>query len=249
MVRLKLLEIKPRDKNSKEIVPLVTTYNPSLPNIKEIVTKHWDNLECSERMRSALKSAKPLISYRRCKNLKDILCRADVANNEQHKNKEYQHYGQTTIPFGIRPTLGNSKCHRHRCHNCKYMKHTNAVTSRITHSKHYIKQTINCNSKGVIYLIECSLCCAQYVGQTSRTLKTRISEHRSAISLKKPTSVSTHFNSPNHSLKNFTVCGLEKVTDTSRLLERESFWIYTLRTAKPLGLNAMDNLISINEWN
>ena len=41
--------------------------------------------------------------------------------------------------------------------------------------------------KNVVYRISCNECDASYVGQTSRQLKTRISEHKNDINRSKPT--------------------------------------------------------------
>jgi len=135
---------------------------------------------------------------------------------------------------------------------------TDSVRSNVTGVKHYIKQRINCDSRRVIYLIECARCNEQYVGETERKLKTRMNEHRSDIVNKLSKSVSRHFNSKDHCIDDMKVYGLEKVQFhdidnlsedevTNRMLQKESSWVYTLRSAQPLGLNVMDQLITIIE--
>ena len=59
------------------------------------------------------------------------------------------------------------------------------------------------------------------------------------------TSVANHFNLPGHSLEeNFEIVPIEQIpifgskTETDLLrLEREAFWIRTLETKKPFGIN------------
>lgn len=58
-----------------------------------------------------------------------------------------------------------------------------------------MKQYGNCNSKGVVYLLECLNCHKQYVGLTSRCLKIR--EHIYSIEKATPNSpLGKHFSVP-----------------------------------------------------
>ncbi len=251
--RKTLLQVKPKDNSANLCIPFVTTFNPSLPNLNHILNEHWDILLSSDRVQPIFQNCKPLISYRKCKSLKDILTCATVKRPGC----------QTNYPQGEAPTnktglsyrkQGNFKCQYSRsCANCNSMQVGQVATSSFTNTKHKIRQRIDCLSRNVIYLITCTRCNIQYVGQTSRPLKIRINEHKSNIRCGKNTSVSNHFNSSPHRPDDFVVTGLEKVKlpetmsdsdKTRQLLHRESFWIYTLRTNKPTGLNAMDNLIS-----
>ena len=88
-------------------------------------------------------------------------------------------------------------------------------------------------------------CGKNYVGQTSRPLKTRISEHRSTIRNKVITSpVAVHFAEAGHNVSTLRYCGIESIQPPRRggdikniLLKRELFWIHTLQTLAPKGLN------------
>ena len=56
-------------------VAFVVTFNPALPKINHIFSGNLNILHFSQRCKEALTSP-PLISYRRCNNLRDILVRA-----------------------------------------------------------------------------------------------------------------------------------------------------------------------------
>jgi len=105
-----------------------------------------------------------------------------------------------------------------------------------------------------VYLITCSSCGLQYVGETVQTLSTRFSGHRSGI--KDPKKYGTcriltdHFNSGLCRNSDYTVQILEKIDGSGRTnrkaidvsvssyrKQRESFWMTTLRTVYPYGLN------------
>jgi hypothetical protein len=63
------------------------------------------------------------------------------------------------------------------------------VVSTITHKQYDFvnndtARICDCSSTNVIYLITCNHCRFQYVGQTGRKLRDRISEHRRAIFVK-----------------------------------------------------------------
>lgn len=110
---------------------------------------------------------------------------------------------------------------------------------------------LTCSSTNVIYLVTCSRCGIQYVGETSNGLNKRMNGHRYTIRNKKMTLLAEHFsgNDEGCNITHFKVQPIERVSDdqknvkTSRL-KRESFWIKELRTLTPYGLN--DRLDSYN---
>ena len=67
--------------------------------------------------------------------------------------------------------------------------------------------------------------------------------HRSDIrtrKMEKP--VVAHFCQPDHTMEDLEVRGIEKIHENSKQWrkERESYWIFTLRTLSPHGLNLDD---------
>ena len=135
----------------------------------------------------------PLIAYRRCKNINDILVRVQLINSTDTSNS--------------RPTPGSFRCNNRNCTTCPYIEHgRNQYTFHSTGETHHIKSHITCETFNVIYLIQCRLCNLQYIGETKRHLKDRFNEHRRPIL--NPTgnyihtAVSEHFltsnNSDNH---------------------------------------------------
>ncbi len=92
----------------------------------------------------------------------------------------------------------------------------------------------------IIYIITCSKCSKQYVGQTGRQLKDRIYKHLNAIHNHNTTSTGEHFNIHHHS--EMKVQAIEKVTPNhpQYRLEREDFWIKKMNTKTPKGLNKND---------
>ena len=84
-----------------------------------------------------------------------------------------------------------------------------------------------------------------YVGETGRSLRSRMNGHRSAIKTGGQSLLHRHFHQPDHSVDDMRVQILEKVYHssenptllTSLCRTRELFWIKELGTAKPYGFN------------
>ena len=130
------------------------------------------------------------------------------------------------------------------CKTCKDTIFQNFFKSTITGREYSTinptNQFLNCSSKNVIYLITCSQCGVQYVGQTSTKLNKRMSSHRSAIKDKEYLLIGEHFNGGGRcSLDHLKVQPIEQIIKNSIKfrLERENFWIKELRTLTPYGLN------------
>ena len=62
------------NKNPAEIkqgIPILTTYNRTLPKIKSIVNKHWHVLQVNPELKERFQSL-PIIAFRKNKNLKKL---------------------------------------------------------------------------------------------------------------------------------------------------------------------------------
>ena len=101
----------------------------------------------------------------------------------------------------------------------------------------------NCESKNIIYLIECNKtnCGQRYIGETERPLKKRLAEHKGYVNnniISQATGA--HFNGRGHTSDNITITIVEKVKkeDTSYRKERETFHIRKFNTFYD-GINRM----------
>ena len=212
--------LRPSIKQTTERVPFVVTYHPQLPRIHQILTRHLPTLHISDTMRNAV-ALPPLVANRRPKNLKDLLVRA-------------------TLKPPLQVYEGSSQCLRPRCKTCPIINTNDTFTSNSTGNTFRVRATATCKTKNIIYLIECRLCGMQYVGETENALHIRMNGHRSDINRNLPEKpVAAHFNAPGHSADDLSVMVIERVLrgDAAHRKARESFWIYTLRSLTPHGLN------------
>ena len=73
--------LKNRKKKGPNRLPLVVTYNRTLPNLGAIINKHWNILQIDPKMKEKF-SDRPNLAYRRCKNLRDIIGSNKFSNNK-----------------------------------------------------------------------------------------------------------------------------------------------------------------------
>lgn len=107
-------------------------------------------------------SKPPKIIFRKSHNLKDVLVKTKLPC----KNAD------------SKPTPGCEPCLKPRCKTCQIMSTTNKFKSSVTNQNFNINNKITCNSKNVIYQLNCEFCEKQYIGQTSDFLRVRMTGHR-----------------------------------------------------------------------
>ena len=178
----------------------------------------------------------PCLSLKKTRSLGQILVRARLKDT----NRPIISMDKITIPWTPILEGRSAKCGTPGCKCCGVMSHSNLVFSSYNYKSFPTAKHSNCSSSSVIYLIECKKCNRgnQYVGQTHRFLSQRIAGHRAASKRKTNLPIYKHFLSPGHTFeKDIKVSVLEK-TSPSQLLAREAFWIRSLDTKYPRGLNS-----------
>ena len=141
--REELLQYKPKKSLNKK--PYVITYNTQLPNLKEAIDKHWNTLNINTQMQNIFKD-KPIIAFRRNKNLRDILGQKTLRNGKIIRKQAI-----TNKKGWCRPC--NSR-NFNLC--CQQVRHTNTFQSNKTKEEFRIYHRMNCKSKFIIYLLECT---------------------------------------------------------------------------------------------
>ena len=197
--RCDTLFYKSKTRNTDRPV-FVTTYNPSLPNLNNVIKKYYPILIATERCQEAFKDT-PLLAYRCPKNLRDFLVKAKLKQSPANN---------ATLPKKV------TRCNDGRCHTCKFIAHgTSSYTFHNTGEQRKILQNLSCSSNNLVYLINCKRCIkkdptfpCQYSGQTCRTLRERFGEHRCGIENNIDESVPIHFNQPKHTLNDVQVIPL-----------------------------------------
>jgi len=227
-------------------LPLILTYHPTLHlhkqhNIKHILTERWTTfMDQNVILKQTFGNNKPQIVYKKHKTLSQYLTSAAHPPRWQHvtSSEDEENLHILTNLLSINSPSIVQTCNRARCGCCKHLtdlSHLSIFNSTTLPQTH----TLTCNSTNIVYLIHCNKCSVNYVGETKRQLKDRLNNHRSTIKTNKPTAISIHFNEPQHSINNLKIMPIETLTsstDEQRKL-REAFWIKTLQTTYPVGLN------------
>ena len=213
-------------KGGGERVPLVATYHPTLNSLGKVARKLHPMLTNSEE-HSEVFPEPPLIAFRRCKNLKDILVRARLSNEGN----------------GGTDKKGCPRCGKSRCQVCNIMSNSEHFHSNIDSREYRINYSFNCDSSNVVYLLECTVCGVQNIGSTCTPFRLRFNNYK-ACSRKFNSRASVpqvelfrHFSEEGHHgfLKDISVKIIDRLTGGNRM--RESFWQYRLDCFAPKGLN------------
>ena len=150
-----------------------------------------------------------------------------------------------TMPALKSISIATTCCNHFRCVTCGHLNCNNYFQSTANKKVYTIQHSFKCTSRNVIYLITCTKCKKQYVGYTTNQLNQRINRHRSNIINNKDIYISRHFNFFDHNLRNLSVQIIDTASNISEPKKLEKFWILTLETYVPKGLNVTTGL-SIN---
>lgn len=204
--------LKNNARNTGTIIPYIIEFN----HHNAFLATRYQKFKKKTREPGKQFTDNTMITYKRSRNLKDILVRS--------------RYPSTT------PTPGCSPCGH--CDICKHVLRTNSITSYYNKYRHQIKSQINCQSVNLIYLISCTKCKKQYVGQTSNSLGRRFREHLNTIRRREDVSLSEHYHALPHSLDDLNIVGLEtNARPLTTRLKLETSYIRILDTVFPHGLN------------
>ena len=130
---------------------------------------------------------------------------------------------------------------------CKQVIDTSTFRSYQTQQLYTIFHKLNCKSKFIIYLMECTLCKVQYVGKAETAFNIRLNKHRKDVNYPKSITADLQFRKPGHSFNlhaKFTLIeqlsnihAKEKNTLKFRLKHCEDLWIQKLEMLMPKGLS------------
>lgn len=238
----KLLEFKAFTKGGA-FLPLILTYRPEYVytkyNLHKTLMNLWNNyIHNNEVLKATFGNSVPKIVYKKGQNLSNILIRAKYNNTETNDNSTVNLIKcLAELAAESNNEFTTYKCGKKRCKLCSIITIGSCFSSSSTKLTYSISENMSCESHNTIYLVTCTKCNIQYVGETGRTLRERFNNHRSDIYLNKNTAIAKHFNEILHEYKHLSVLPLETIQDTTARRDKESYWIKILQTRYPSGLN------------
>ena len=127
------------------------------------------------------------------------------------------------------------------------MKNKSTFKSKHSNEVYQIKKNFNCNSKMVVYLIECRICRRQYNGSTMTKFRTRANNYKSTHpDFRKEQKLSNQARNLKrfyeHYLQNYHngICDweipiIDHAETEKSLRQKELYWYHKLKTYTPFG--------------
>ena len=159
-----LLQDRVRDRKGRENTRdvLVLTYHPALnKKVYKILNDNFNILQ-HDTEHKQLFTEKPLVSFRRAKSLKDLLVRARLPD------------------LGAIHESGCRGCRGRRdCRVCGLIEESTTFSNKNNERSYNIRQgPLHCNSKNVVYLMQCKTCNKQYVGSCTTEFRKRVNNYK-----------------------------------------------------------------------
>ena len=196
--------------------------------------KHWHLLHINPNLTEIFQNP-PILAFRQNKNLRDIIGTKLIENGKVKRKFTNKIQGKST------PCLANNGT---LC--CKQVVHTTTFRRNQTNRIFQIYHNLDCKSKYVIYLLECTKCKIQYVRKTETKFNIRLNNHRKDVWKPDVIPASRHFSGINHKfnihakfilIEQICHIDIDKEKNRERIKQKENFWILTLETLTPKGLN------------
>ena len=149
-----------REKTNDNIITYVSTFNPKNPELFNSIRDKLQILQEDETMNQILQEFQIIKSKRQPRNLKRLITRAKF--NDAHESPNIR------------------KCNKSNCGLCDHLITENEFTfqSRKTFKAKY---SMSCEVKNLTYVIRCSGCHKEFIGETGDTRRPRVTVHKQQI--------------------------------------------------------------------
>ena len=181
-----------------------TPFDKNFINLKEVIVSSFKNLQLDYKN---IDCKRIFNVFQIQNNIGSLLVHNKTSFNFNFKSNSYK------------------KCNLSNCSICSF---SNSLKFLNLNSLYLpILTNASCISTKVVYILHCNKCNSFYIGETSRTVKDRISEHLGDINYFRPyekrvTPISKHFNLFDHSLSNFSFVVFDKDLDDDLRLNLEA---------------------------
>ena len=148
--------------------------NPALPNMGRIINKHKHILELDNELMDLIPIGGLFVASRKCRTIGDMLI-----HNKYRSDGEQIH--EDIINNAI---VGEGECFAcGKCYACRseYLLKCSTFTSYHTSQIFPINDYITCQTKYVIYLMQCITCLRGYVGYYTTNLPKRLTVNKCHI--------------------------------------------------------------------
>ena len=126
----------------KIVIPFSVTYSPILPNIREIINKHWHMLNINNTFANVFK-ATPVIAFRKNTSLREIIGTNIISHNQEPLKVKKSVTKGECIPCNISPCLSYQQIIATTTFE--------SIQTKEKFNSYNIYSKISCKSKYVIY--------------------------------------------------------------------------------------------------
>ena len=148
--------------------------------------KHWHHLHINPNLAEIFQNP-PILAFRRNKNIRDIIGTKLIEKGKAKRKSTYNIQGKCTL------CLANNRI---LCR--KQAANTTTFRSNQTKKIFQIYHNLNCKSKYVIYLLECTKCKIQYVRKVEPEFNIRLNNQRKDAWKSDAIPASRDFSDKNH---------------------------------------------------
>ncbi|XP_053545365.1 uncharacterized protein LOC128636363 [Bombina bombina] len=169
----------PGRQENKQKPLFITSYSNQYYQVCNIIRRNLPILRDDQKLRNSISDGCQFI-YKRNMTLGNILSPSLLKTNKAQNS--WLHF------------KGTFKCGKRTCKSCEHVHISTTFVSATSSEVFETRGCVKCSNKFVVYLVECTLCCRQYVGRTTREVGFRIKEHLAHISHDRAVSaLSRHF--------------------------------------------------------
>lgn len=223
--RKKTLEKKEKKTEQKSRIIAPMDYNPLLPKISPVFTKHYKAMIFKKPELKQTFSDPPMAALRQPPNLKKMVCRSTLYQPKR---------GDRLVRKTHKTAPGWKKCGKGSTTCCPFaLPSTQTVIGQVTGYSHTITDPVTCETPSCVYYWKCvkrnckSFPKCEYIGLTGRPYRARLAEHKQYIRSKtidKPSGF--HFNQQGHDLSHFAGLVLEHVKSRDPFVLRAREYLY-----------------------
>ena len=206
-------------------INFVTGYDPTFPDIPKAIRASKHILKADEECNQVFLRECFRDAYERThKNIKEMVAPSRIAIQEDSSNKENSISRNTQRKCSKCGRFGTAARGRKRAidlYNCNVMLEGDRFMSTSTGSVYKIRQTIDCRSKNITYLVTCKRCRLQGVGSTL-DFQGRVSDYITHMYKKNDTceAVEHFLKLQDHSLWDFSIMGIVQIENPPRNREK-----------------------------
>ena len=228
MKKVRFSEQGQKSKKVEKGLPFVVNYHQLLSKLSSIIHRNLYLLHMNQKVKNILTPG-PIVSYRSARKTSSYLVRARL--------------------YLLERKVGSEECGKSRCEVCLNSQETVTFTSTRTGESFKINHKLNYNDNCLIYPPTRKCCGKQCVGETTDEFRLRQNIYKSNNRKNARNEECTqehlfeHFKSEGYSgfPGNVSITLIDK-TDGKDHKRRENYWMRTLKTYAPVGLNTEDSI-------